>query len=157
LPWTAAGVAATTVFLHLPNVTSDCAPTLNLALIILATSSEIIAAIPLEPAPRVFVINPAFSAPDGKRLGGINAKDIQPRIMPFRAEFGFREPVFRELFAAVSQVAKTAEAFLRSQLRPKTARELFCRPGPAASVFNPDFLPFRSQVEIIIYARLDPV
>lgn len=68
MPWTAAGIAAATVFLQLPNVTSDCAPTFNLALVIQATPSEIITAIPLEPAPRVFVIDPAFSPPDGKRL-----------------------------------------------------------------------------------------
>jgi hypothetical protein len=65
LPASASQIARFTVFLQLRHVPANSAPTTDLAQIVLAAASTIISAIPLEPAARVFGMNPTFAPPFG--------------------------------------------------------------------------------------------
>ena len=74
LPRATGEVAAPAIFLHLRDVAPDGAPALDLALVIGTATAKIIAAIPLKPAARIFLINPAFRAPDRRW------QSAQPRL-----------------------------------------------------------------------------
>lgn len=61
-------VAFFTVFAKLGDVALYCLPSFDLAAVVGAASSHIVSAIPLEPATRVFAVNPALFHPVRKRL-----------------------------------------------------------------------------------------
>ena len=64
LSGTAAYIPFFTIFLYLSYVTSDGFPSFDLPLILYRESpAHVIAAVPLEPAPRVLMIYPAFTLP----------------------------------------------------------------------------------------------
>lgn len=60
--------ATRTVLLELRDMALHRAPAFDLALIVGTSASQVVAAVPLEPSARIFVINPTLPAPDRKRL-----------------------------------------------------------------------------------------
>src|SRR5262245_43466391 len=57
-------VARLTIFLHLPHMTEDCFPALDLpAIFVRHAPAHVIAAVPLEPATRIVGMDPAFALP----------------------------------------------------------------------------------------------
>ena len=108
------------VLLHLRHVPSEGSPTFDLTLVIRAPSPHIVATVPLEPATRIFVIDPSPVLPIGEWLGRADAKVVQFGIVTFGAELCVGEPICWEFFGAVRHVfaAENAkrEHFLRSQL-----------------------------------------
>ncbi len=76
LPPAARAVTSPACLFQLRDVSPNSAPPFDLSLIIQATPAEIVAAIPLEPSPRIFRINPAFGSPNRERLRGINPKIV---------------------------------------------------------------------------------
>ncbi len=121
-------VAGFAMFAKLRDVSANGAPACDLAFIIFASSSHVISAIPLEPAARVFAIDPTFLLPIGKRLGCIHAKVIQFRIVKLMTELCVGEPACRKFFLAVGHVLAAEyaklEHFARRQLRPKAGVEV---------------------------------
>ena len=61
------GSAGTVVF-YLSDVAADGSPAADLALVVGAAAAHVISAVPLAPASRVFVIEPAFFLPHRERL-----------------------------------------------------------------------------------------
>src|SRR5262249_32003003 len=62
LPWTASQIAAAAVLFELRDVPADGSPAADLALVVRAAAAQIVAAIPLEPAAGVLVIDPALGS-----------------------------------------------------------------------------------------------
>ncbi len=70
-------VAGEAVFADLGDVAIDGFPSFDLALVFFVhTAAEVVAAIPLEPATGVEWVDPVFFAPNGKGLGGVDAKVV---------------------------------------------------------------------------------
>ena len=61
--WSAMNIAFVTMLANLGDMSLHGFVSLNLALVIGATSAHVIATVPLEPAPRIFMINPALLSP----------------------------------------------------------------------------------------------
>ena len=61
----------------LRNMPSHLAPTTNLPRVIQAAPAEIVAAVPLEPAARVFVVDPSLLAPDRERLRRVYTEKVE--------------------------------------------------------------------------------
>ncbi len=120
LLFTAGKIARLTVLLQLGNVPSDGFPAPDLTLIIGTAAPHVVAAVPLKPAPGVFVINPAFHTPVGQRLGSVDAEAVQSGIMVLMAKPGSREPVIGKLITAIRHVLAAENAqckhFLRRQV-----------------------------------------
>ena len=66
-------------------------------------SSEVIATIPLKPAPWVGSVDPAFLSPYRERLPAFNAEIVHGRVRRF-PDFGVFEPFFRQLAGAIVAV-----------------------------------------------------
>ena len=130
LPLPAAAVerARRTIFLDLRDVPPHCSPSLYLPLVVRTPATEIIPAIPLKPAAWIFLIDPAVSLPDRKRLRGVHFEEIQIRIVLLMAQPCVAEPGGGKLSPAISQVlaAKDAqfEHLWRSELRSEIGVEI---------------------------------
>lgn len=85
-------------------------PAFDLPLVILVPASEVVAAVPLEPAARIIRMDPALSTPDRKRLAGIYAEKIQLGVVPLRTEPGAFVPGGGKLFPAVCHIFSTKYA-----------------------------------------------
>lgn len=116
--------AGWTIFSNLGDVATDGAPAFDLPLIVDASSSEVIATIPLKPAPRVFLIKPTLFSPDRKRLRSVYAKVVQLGIVTLCAKFSFSKPTCGKLTCAVGHVlaAKNSKPkhFFGRKFRPKS-------------------------------------
>jgi hypothetical protein len=64
LLWAAIERAGGTIFPDLSDMTADGAPAFDLPLIVDASPSQVVAAIPLKPATRVFLVKPTIFSPD---------------------------------------------------------------------------------------------
>jgi hypothetical protein len=53
-----------TILSELRNVTLHSAPPFNLSLVVNASAAHVVTAVPLEPATRIFVINPTLLFPN---------------------------------------------------------------------------------------------
>jgi len=109
---------------HLRNVASHRSPALGLSLIIVAAPTHVVAAVPLKPTSRIFLIDPPFVAPNRKRLRRQDPKTIQRRIMPLAAKFRTAKPLSRKLSSAIGHVLPTKDAerkhLLGCEVRPKS-------------------------------------
>src|SRR3569832_2036325 len=81
-------VARLAGLLDLRDVAHDLFPAPDLARIVLRAAAHVIAAIPLEPAARILVVDPTLAAPVRQRLGGVDAEIIERRVLLFRRELG---------------------------------------------------------------------
>ena len=104
-------IVALTVPFNLRNMPAHRSPSLNLPVVIRASSTQIVAAVPLKPSPRILFMNPTLALPDRQGLGCVNAKPVQVRVVLIRAEFGFCKPVRRKLIFTIRHVfsAKDSE------------------------------------------------
>ncbi len=104
-------VAGAAVFLNLGEMAANGPPAADLPLVVRTAAAQIVAAVPLKPAPRIIGVYPTLGPPHGQRLRGVDPKEIQIRIVPVRAELGLLKPILRKLFAAIGHVlpAKHAE------------------------------------------------
>ena len=103
---------------------SHRSPALGLSLIIVASPTHVVAAIPLKPTSRIFLIDPPFLTPNRKRLRRQDPKTIQRGIMPLAAEFRTTKPLSRKLSSTVGHVLPTKNAkrkhLLGREVRPKS-------------------------------------
>ena len=110
-----------TILLELRDVTPHGAPSFDLSLVVRTTASHKVAAVPLKPTARVFVIDPTFLLPNPERLRCVHPKIIQIRIVTLVTEPGAPEPGRGKLFTTVSQVLATKypqlQHLFRCQLR----------------------------------------
>ena len=85
-------------------MTTHSAVAFDLPVIINASSTHVVTAVPLKPTARILVIDPTLASPFRKRPRRIHAKIVQLCIVTFGAKFRIRKPVFWKLLAAVSHV-----------------------------------------------------
>lgn len=107
LPLSAAAekIAWFAIAADLLDVTADCLPAPDLALILFwHPPAHVIAAVPLKPAARIVGMNPSFLPPDGKRLAGMNAKIVSRGIAALRRQFCADKPIFRKLRCRVGHI-----------------------------------------------------
>ena len=118
-----------TVLLDLGDVPAHGAPTFDLAFIVRTATAEVIATVPLKPAARILVIDPALLAPDGEWHGRIYAKIVELRIAAFGRQLRAAKPGRRELRRAVSHVLPAEHAefqhFFGSEIRFEGRMEVF--------------------------------
>ena len=134
LPTSATQIARFTVFFQLRHVPANSAPTTDLTQIIFVAASAIISAIPLEPAPRIFGMNPTFAPPFRQGLRRAHTKVIQRRTRSIGRKLRPLEPARRKFLPAIGHVfpAKHAERehLFRCQLwreaRAECAPHRFC-------------------------------
>ena len=92
-------------------------------------AAHIIATVPLEPSSRVFMIYPSFFSPERKRLGSINTKIIEFRIMKNTVKLCFSEPIIWEFFCTIGHVFAPKNTHLKhlfgSKVRNEIRTELF--------------------------------
>ena len=103
-------IAPGAIVFDLGDVAAEGEPAFDLAVVIFAAAAAVIAAIPLEPAAGVLVINPAFLLPDVERLGGIDAEEIEGGVMALVAEAGVFEPGGGEFGGAIGHVFSAEDA-----------------------------------------------
>src|SRR5689334_14745905 len=93
LPLAAGQFAGLAIALYLPHVAADRLPALDLAAIFVGhAAAQVIAAIPLEPAARIVRMDPALLAPDGQRLAGVDAVEIQFGVALAFRQLGLGKP-----------------------------------------------------------------
>jgi hypothetical protein len=112
LPWAARPVAGPAILSNLRDMSADSAPSSDLPLVILAAPASIVPAIPLEPAARVFMINPALLAPNRERLRRIHAEEIKRRFVSLPTKIRFLEPARGKLLGAIRHVLSPEDAEL---------------------------------------------
>ena len=121
-------VAGAAVPFQLGDVSAGGSPAADLTLVVGHPAAAEVAAIPLEPAPRVVGVNPAVFSPQRQRLRGIDAEKIQLGVVPLGAEAGLVEPLGREFGLAVGHVFATKHAqreqLFGSKLRAKIRMEI---------------------------------
>ncbi len=110
--------------LYLPYVPNHTFPALYLTLIVGASASREVSAIPLEPAAGVLIVNPTLIAPHGKRLGGVDAEIVQLRVVAFMTEFRVLEPLFGEFVPAVGHVFPAEDSHFQHLLGRKLRFEI---------------------------------
>ena len=115
------------VLLHLGHVPGDRLPTLDLALVVIAAAAAVVAAIPLEPATRVLIMDPALPTPHRERLRSVHPEEVQfpiaARIITF-IEFRGGEPAFGKFRGAIGHVPATEHAHLKHFTRRKLRLEV---------------------------------
>ena len=112
LPWAARPVAGPAILSNLRDMSADSAPSSDLPLVVLAAAASIVPAIPLEPAARVFMINPALLAPNREWLRRIHAEEIKRRFVLLPTKIRFLEPARGKLLGAIRHVLSTEDAEL---------------------------------------------
>jgi hypothetical protein len=122
-------IAFWAVFFELADVPFHRFPSCDLSFVLGGeTPSHKITAIPLEPAARVFGINPAFFSPEEEGLTCADFEEIAVGVVFIGAELCFFEPLFREFASAIGHIlsAEDAEAkhLLRCKLRLKIGVEI---------------------------------
>jgi len=133
-----------TVLFQLRHVAANGPPTRNLTQIIFTAASAIISAIPLEPAARVFGMNPTFAPPFRQGLRRVHTKTIQRRTRPIRRKLRPREPARRKFFPAIGHVFPAEHAefqhLFRCQFRRESGAE--CAPHRFGAEINVALLHF---------------
>jgi hypothetical protein len=97
-------VEALTIPLQLDDVPPNRAPAPDLARIIAASATKEIAAIPLKPTARILFVNPATISPNRQRLGRVDAKAIQCRIVLIWTQLGLIKPLPGKFGRAIRHV-----------------------------------------------------
>src|SRR5436190_12074542 len=124
-------VAGATVLFELSNVSMDGSPAFDLALVVGTTPANEVAAVPLEPPPRIVVRDPVFRTPNRKRLGRVDAEVIQCGIVAVGTKLSLLEPVGWELRDAVGQVFSAEDSefehLLGGQLGPDIGVKMLSR------------------------------
>src|SRR5690349_5109237 len=71
-------VAELAVALDLPHVTADRPPALDLSCVLVRhAAAQIVAAVPLEPATRIVLVQPSFATPFRQGLAGPDAEIVE--------------------------------------------------------------------------------
>jgi hypothetical protein len=70
-------IARAAIFGHLSQMPPDRQPPLYLPLIIFASATQVVAAIPLEPAMRILFVDPTLFLPNRERLAGSHFEKIE--------------------------------------------------------------------------------
>jgi len=130
LPGPAMGTFPNTVFFQLPQVAPKGPPTLDLTLIIGTAPSQIVAAVPLEPPPGIFGIDPTLLPPIGKGLGGAYSEIIQCGVMSPGRKPGMGKPIRRKFSGTVRHV-----------LTPENAESEHLPGGQLGAEFRGKILP----------------
>src|SRR5688572_7079167 len=117
-------VSVAAMLLELGDVAADGSPAADLALVVRTAATEVVTAVPLKPAARIFVIDPAFLSPSFQRLRGIHAEQVQLWIVPLRAESGLFEPGERELLFTIRHVLAAENAEREHLLRRQFGTEV---------------------------------
>ena len=90
-----------------------------------AAPTHVVAAIPLKPTSRIFLVDPPFLTPNRERLRRQGSEKIQRRTVPFVAEFRIAQPLGGKLSSAVGRVLTTEDAerkhLLGREVWPKSA------------------------------------
>ena len=137
-------IARWTMFFELRDVPLHRFPSFYLAGVIGAAPAQIIAAIPLKPAARVFMINPPFLPPVRQWFGGIHAETVELCVMPLCAELRLRKPRSWKFPAAIRHIFAAENARLEhlpgSQLRFEFRGEIF--PDRFRQIITVPFLHF---------------
>lgn len=94
---------------ELPDVTADCSPTANLALVLVRYPSPlIVTAIPLEPAARVVRVDPSLGAPHRQRDTRFDAEKVKVAVGGSRGKLRLSKPGLGKFVTTIAQV-NTAE------------------------------------------------
>src|SRR5512143_537183 len=96
------------VLLYLVDVPPHRKPALDLPIIVVASSTQVVPAIPLEPAARVLRVDPALGIPDGqwlRRVGGGVVESVVVAGNALAMQSGHLKPVRRVFAPAVAQVS----------------------------------------------------
>src|SRR5262245_54087831 len=81
LPLAAGELARLAIALDLPQVPADQLPAPDLARILVRQAApQIVATVPLEPAARIVLVDPALAAPHGQGLAGIDPEEVERGI-----------------------------------------------------------------------------
>lgn len=98
------------ILFHLSDVPLDGFPSLDLSTVFLGkAAAHVVSAVPLEPAARVFPIDPAFLHPIREGFAGIHAKKVERGIVAFVAEFCLFEPFFWKFVLAIGEVLSSKD------------------------------------------------
>src|SRR5215212_3610673 len=95
---------------ELGDVAGHRLPSPDLAGIVRPSPAHVIAAIPLEPAPRIVWMDPSLAAPVRERLGRIDTEVVDGGVVECRAQLGVVEPAIRKLAAAIGHVLAAEDA-----------------------------------------------
>lgn len=99
------GVTGSAVFLYLGHVPLDGFPAFDLSVVIFTPPTHPVASVPLEPASRVLVSDPAIFLPDRQRLRSVDFKMIQlGMLLVIWRKFSFFVPIHREFFWFVRKI-----------------------------------------------------
>lgn len=104
LPWTAMEVAPYAVLTDLCDVQGHALPAADLPSVVHVPAAHVIAAVPLKPATRVILVDPAFFPPVRQRPGSPDLEEIQIHVIATRTQLGFFKPVLGKLHPAVRHV-----------------------------------------------------
>src|SRR5436190_4259314 len=117
------------VVFYLGDVATDCTPAFDLPFVVDASAAVVVATVPLKPPARVFVIDPAFLAPDRQRLRSVYAEEVEFRIAALGRKLSFLEPIGREFAHAVRHVLAAENAkrehLFRRQFGPEIGMKIF--------------------------------
>jgi len=105
------------VLFELGNMPGKGLPSFDLALIVRTSSAQGVSAVPLEPSPGVFMVDPALLHPIGQRFGRIHPEAIQFRVMELMAKSRLLEPRFWKFLATVRHVFPSENAQRQHFLR----------------------------------------
>ena len=107
------------------DVPRDPAPALNLARVVVAAATRVVAAVPLEPAPRILRVDPSLAPPLRQRLRRVNAevidssgRDAPRRVWPLQTSS-------TEISRAIGQVFSTEHAEREHLFRRELGFEAF--------------------------------
>src|SRR5215813_4820436 len=115
-------VARLAVALNLPHVAADRLPATDLAAVLVRhAAAHVVAAVPLEPAARIVVVDPALAPPLRQRLARVDAEEVECAVALTGRELRADEPALGEFPAAVGHVLAAedpeAEHLARRELR----------------------------------------
>ena len=86
-------IARLAILLYLPDMSADGLPALDLAAIFLRhAAAEGVAAVPLKPAARIVLVQPALLLPDRQRLARVDTEVVERAVTASLCELGAFEP-----------------------------------------------------------------
>ena len=127
LLFTAVEIVGEAILFQLSKVAFHRPPSLDLSLIVRASPTHKVSTIPLEPASRIFLIDPTSLSPLTERQRGVDTEIIKFRTISLGAELGLIKPVGGEFISAVGHIFSTKNSelkhLLRRQLRLEQGRK----------------------------------